>query len=64
MRGGHSAPKARGSDRIYLPGEKEWEKREAALRDGINLPSDVVASLVKMGEELHMGLPRFVKKPE
>ena len=35
-----SAPKAVGADRIYLPGEKEWEKREEALRDGISLPEE------------------------
>ena len=39
------APKAVNADRIYLPGEKEWDNREKALRDGILLPADVVTSL-------------------
>jgi ureidoglycolate dehydrogenase (NAD+) len=39
------APKARGSDRIYLPGEIECEKRAAALRHGIEFPEWVKASL-------------------
>jgi len=46
-----SSPKAPGASRIYLPGEMEWEKREKALRNGIKLPSDVVASLTSMAEE-------------
>ncbi|MBA3871946.1 MAG: Ldh family oxidoreductase [Anaerolineae bacterium] len=41
----HDAPKAKGSERIYLPGEMEWEKREQALANGMILPSDVVDSL-------------------
>jgi ureidoglycolate dehydrogenase (NAD+) len=41
----HGAPKARGTERIYLPGEKEWENRARALRDGLALPPDVVANL-------------------
>ena len=56
------APKAKGAARIYLPGEKEWEKREEALRDGIRLPEDVVASLMKLSEELRLRPPSFVKE--
>ncbi|MCA0455863.1 MAG: Ldh family oxidoreductase [Chloroflexi bacterium] len=41
----HDAPKAKGSERIYLPGEIEWEKREHALEHGMILPPDVVESL-------------------
>jgi ureidoglycolate dehydrogenase (NAD+) len=64
MAGGRrNAPKAGGADRIYLPGEKEWEKRDAALRDGIILPADVVAALVKMGDELRIHRPAFMKAP-
>jgi ureidoglycolate dehydrogenase (NAD+) len=60
IRGIKDSPKARGSERIYLPGEMEWEKREDALRNGINLPQDVIANLVKMGEELKIGQPPFM----
>ena len=28
------APKARGAERIYLPGEMEWERRERACGKG------------------------------
>ena len=51
----HAAPKADGSDRIYVPGEKEWEKREKALKAGILLPSDVIQSLRRLSE--HTGVP-------
>jgi LDH2 family malate/lactate/ureidoglycolate dehydrogenase len=39
------APRAKGVDRLYVPGEMEWERRERALRDGIELPDDVLAPL-------------------
>ncbi|WP_256366818.1 Ldh family oxidoreductase [Acidobacterium sp. S8] len=45
------APKAKGSDRIYVPGEIEWERREDCLRNGIPLPAAVLASLYRAGEE-------------
>jgi LDH2 family malate/lactate/ureidoglycolate dehydrogenase len=48
------APKAQGSERIYLPGEMEWERRELALRDGIELPEDVVAELHSLAGELSL----------
>jgi ureidoglycolate dehydrogenase (NAD+) len=48
----HSAPKAKGASRIYLPGEMEWEKRAVALERGIDLPDDVRASLIKMAHEV------------
>src|ERR1700721_2770623 len=41
----HAAPRAAGVDRLYVPGEKEWENLDRSLRDGIALPPDVVASL-------------------
>ena len=31
---GQAADKAANADRIYLPGEMEWEKYDAALRSG------------------------------
>ena len=34
IRGIKDSPKAKGSERIYLPGEMEWEKREHALNTG------------------------------
>jgi LDH2 family malate/lactate/ureidoglycolate dehydrogenase len=50
----HAAPKARGSDAIYLPGEIEWQRRERALAEGIELPPDVVASIEALATELEI----------
>ena len=33
------------AQRIYLPGEMEWERRDLALAEGIRFPDDVLASL-------------------
>ena len=41
----HQAPRADGVARVYIPGEMEWERYEIATKNGIALPSDVVASL-------------------
>ncbi len=53
--------KAAGADRIYLPGEMEWERREKALVEGIELPEDVVASLRALTEELQLDLNRILR---
>jgi ureidoglycolate dehydrogenase (NAD+) len=50
-----SAPKAQGSEHIYLPGEIEWEKRSKALNEGIQLPADVIESLHGLALDLGMG---------
>jgi ureidoglycolate dehydrogenase (NAD+) len=50
----HEAPKAKGKDRIFLPGEMEWEKRER-YNDIIELPDDVLSSLSEMSSS--MGIP-------
>ena len=55
----HEAPKAPGAERIYLPGEMEWERREQALREGIVLPPDVVAGVKALSEELGLPLKGF-----
>ena len=51
------SPKAKGAERIYLPGEMEWERRARALSDGIELPEDVTASLRALAEEQGLPLP-------
>jgi LDH2 family malate/lactate/ureidoglycolate dehydrogenase len=56
----HSAPKAAGAERIYLPGEIEWERRRCALREGIVLPEDVVASLHGLAADLTLDLSRYL----
>lgn len=45
------SPKAEGSDRVYLPGEIEWEKRAEALASGIALPELVFETLVQAAIE-------------
>jgi ureidoglycolate dehydrogenase (NAD+) len=47
-----NAPKAKGADRIWLPGEKEWEYRTEALVRGMALPEDVRASLRGLASDL------------
>jgi ureidoglycolate dehydrogenase (NAD+) len=46
------SPKAKGSERVYGPGEIEWGKREDALKNGIPLPDQIVASLSGLGKQL------------
>jgi LDH2 family malate/lactate/ureidoglycolate dehydrogenase len=52
----HEAPKAEGTDRIYLPGEIEWEKYRTATQQGIELPEDVRMTLQEMAESLGLDL--------
>jgi ureidoglycolate dehydrogenase (NAD+) len=41
----HGASTADGVERIYVPGEIEWEKYDAAVRSGVSFPTDVIASM-------------------
>jgi ureidoglycolate dehydrogenase (NAD+) len=50
----HETPKAKGTDRLYVPGEMEWENRRAALANGIVLPPDVVESLRGLSSDLDL----------
>jgi len=45
--------KAQGAERIYVHGEKEWEKREKRSRDGIPLNAKVYADLQSIAKELN-----------
>jgi len=47
-----ATPKATGENRIYIPGEKEWENQERRSREGIPLNAKVRADLLAVGEEL------------
>jgi len=53
------SPKAKGSDRIYLPGEMEWERRERALKHGMVLPEDVIANLKGLAEDVGLDIRDF-----
>lgn len=57
----HASEKAEGAERIYAPGEIEFERREKALKEGIDLPDDVVASLRGLAEDLSLDLGRLTR---
>ena len=46
---------ATGVERILLPGELEFKRREARLQDGIPLPEDAITTLQMVAKDL--GLP-------
>ena len=52
----HSAPKA-DTGELFAPGEIEFRRREKFLKDGIDLPGDVVANLQGLADDLGMKLP-------
>jgi L-2-hydroxycarboxylate dehydrogenase (NAD+) len=49
------APKAAGQERIYIAGEKEFERAERSLREGVPVMAEVVDALVADG--LEAGVP-------
>ncbi|MBU3666533.1 MAG: Ldh family oxidoreductase [Chthoniobacterales bacterium] len=57
-----SAPKAKGSKRIYLPGEIEWDNRERALRQGMILPEHVIERLAGLAADFGLELDKFFPK--
>ena len=54
-----NSPKAKGSDRIYVPGEMEWEHRERALAEGMELPEDVVDRLMGLAEDVQLDIVSY-----
>ena len=56
-----ASEKADGAQRIYLPGEMEWERREKALVEGIELPEDVIASLRGLAGDLNLDWGRILR---
>ena len=56
----HEAPKAKGTERIYLPGEIEWEKARVNAAEGIELHEDVVLSLKGMADDLGMDVSKVL----
>src|SRR6266516_3239344 len=54
-----AAEKSGGAERIYLPGEMEWSRRDKALAEGMDLPADVVASLRDLAQDLNLDLNRL-----
>lgn len=55
-----NGPKAKGADKIFLPGEMEWEKREQALRTGeLTLTDAMVASLQQLADATGLTLELY-----
>jgi ureidoglycolate dehydrogenase (NAD+) len=48
------APRAADVERIYLPGEMEWERRDQAMRHGLQLPDYVLTNLLGLAEDVGM----------
>jgi LDH2 family malate/lactate/ureidoglycolate dehydrogenase len=40
----HAAPRAEGIERLYVPGEMEWERYARAEKHGIPIPDDVLVN--------------------
>lgn len=52
-------PRAKGCERIYTPGEIEWDRYQNASKEGLELPADLQASLVGLSEDVGIPLPLF-----
>lgn len=48
----HASETRPGFDRVYLPGELEWLKKEEQVASGVSLPVEDLAALKTLGEEL------------
>lgn len=57
----HAAPRAVGVDRLYVPGELEWERFAASTAEGVRLPADVVASLQDAAALSDLDLGRYLE---
>ena len=55
----HRAPLAKGSEKILVPGELEWNRFRIAEKEGIDLPADVEASLRALSEKTGIELKLF-----
>ncbi len=51
-----NSPRAPGCERIYLPGEIEWECEERRRREGIPVPAEVLAELRQVGRHYQVAL--------
>lgn len=48
----HNAPKAKGTEKILVPGEDLWSNYQKSETEGILLPDDVVEELNKVSEKM------------
>lgn len=52
-----NGPKAKGAEKIFLPGEMEWEKREQVLKTGeLTLTDAMVSSLQQLADSMGLTL--------
>ena len=51
-----SAPKAEGTERIYLPGEIEWERYDKTEVEGLTLPDDILERMTQLSERIEIPL--------
>lgn len=56
----HAAPRAEGVERLYVPGEMEWERHARAMQEGLRLPADVLASLQEAAKMTGLNWNDFV----
>ena len=54
----HAAPTAEGCDALLVPGEREWAHRRIALKDGLDLPQDVLSALSDVATDFNMDPPK------
>jgi LDH2 family malate/lactate/ureidoglycolate dehydrogenase len=52
-----ASPRAEGAERIYIPGEIEFEMKAERLAKGIPIPDPVVKDFVALGNELGVPFP-------
>jgi LDH2 family malate/lactate/ureidoglycolate dehydrogenase len=50
----HATPTAKGVERLFVPGEMEWQKQRESQAHGIALPDDVAISLRELADDLGM----------
>jgi len=51
-----SAPKAEGTERIYLPGEMEWEHFDQTEVEGLILPDDILERMTELSQNTNIPL--------
>ena len=57
----HSVPKAEGSERIYVPCEREWDNYKRSMNEGIPLPADVSESLKGAAKLSNLDISSYLK---
>ena len=60
----HSAPLAKGCERLFYPGEIEWGRYEKAVKDGLSLGEDVAAGVEKLAAFAGVEVPWMQEKED